>query len=638
MSVTRAFAITGEQLELTITFMEDNTGQVFDPYLIEQVDILLADGQSVIETISSGSITKISLGKYKVVTQVIDSPGLIQDRWLYRLSDGGAVKTSTEVTNVTQAPEFPISVESQDALPRDSAVILRPLLLMIEFRDDQTGELFDPFEVRQVEILEDDGSTIIQVIEAINRIGVGRYRIQADGIITSRTILDRWYFTAESGEEERIHTQDTQVYDQASLGDTTIEGVAIPEMLHCDIGPHDAEVVLVGSIEKIGVTFKDTDNLPINPNQLSLCVTQTSGAAEFGDIYLPSSLRDPDPPRIINPSPGRFEFPLGLDNDVSGAKNNTNQRKDLLFNWRASSVAGVSAYSTIDPGINLDSSVVWTAVVKGTPGEFINISYVDPGTPDATLSFSRDGSIIVVNMATNSLSMPVTTAANIIAAVPLNTLLSEIVSVELPTGTTGLGIVGPVVPTFLTGGIDASDELVVCQNVRVITHRMCSLLQKLRLQIDKSLKMVDQNPDAPSYLGYTSGHLVTYIEQGVQIINAYQPSGVFTLDNYPYAAYEFTLVEASLMAGVMSQQLFAIDTDVPNWSDQGNTFVIQHQPQLAQYLNWLSQRLDKMIPMLKMNFVSSGSLHIEAGPNYRLAQLIDAAPSGSLFRNVFFKA
>ncbi|KKM17779.1 hypothetical protein LCGC14_1672350, partial [marine sediment metagenome] len=105
----------------------------------------------------------------------------------------------------------------------------------------------------------------------------------------------------------------------------------------------------------------------------------------------------------------------------------------------------------------------------------------------------------------------------------------------------------------------------------------------------------------------------------------------------PYSGYEFTLIESALMAGVMSQQLFAVDTDIPSWNDQGNAFVIQHAPQLASYLNWLAARLDKMIPMLKLNFVSSGSLHIEAGPSFRLATLLNAAPSGSLFRNIYFK-
>jgi len=639
MPVTRANAVTGSQLDLTITFREDNTGKVFDPYSVEQVDILLADGQTIVETISSGSITRIELGKYKVTTQIISQAGLVQDRWLYRLKDGGAIKTSIEVTNISQSPSQPIAVESQDALPRDSAVVLRPLLLTVEFRDDQTGELFDPKEVRQVEILEDNGSTVIQLIASITRIGVGKYRIQADAVTTQRTILDRWYFTAENGEDERTHTQDTQVYDQASLGNVSVEEISVPEVLHSDVGPQDAEVVLIASVEKIGVTFKDTNGIPINPAQLSLDVTNSNGASVLFDEYLPAATRNPDPPRIINSSAGRFEFPFGLDNGSTDPtkKNKTNTRCDALFTWRASSVAGVKAAVTIDPIVNPNSSIIWTSVTYGTPGEFINITYVSPGTPNALLSIVRDGSNIVVNLATNAISTVITAAADIIAEVANNDEVFEIVETTLPSGETGLGVVVPVSATYLIGGVDASEELVVCQNVRVITHRICSLLQRLRLQIDKSVKLVKTDPDSPCYLGYTDGQLVTYLEHGLQIINAYQPSGVFSLDNYPYSAYEFTLIEASLMAGVMSQELFAIDTDVPNWSDQGNTFVIQHQPQLAQYLNWLSTRLDKMIPQLKLNFVSSGSLHIEAGPNFRLAQLIDAAPSGSLFRNVYFK-
>lgn len=639
MSVTRANAITGEQLELTITFREDNTGKLFDPFVVEQVDILLADGQTIIQTIPSGSIVRVDLGKYKVTTQVITNAGLIQDRWLYRLKDAGAIKTAIEVTNISEAPSQPASVESSNALPRSSAVILRPILLTIEFRDDQTGELFDPYEVRQVEILEDDGSTIIQTILSANRIGVGKYRIQADAISTPRTILDRWYFTAESGEEERTHTQDTQVYDQSALGSTSVSQLTVPEVLCSDVEQHDAEVVLIGSVEKIGVTFKDTNNIPVNPAQLSLCITNQNGGTILGDIYLPEDERDPDPPRIINPSDGRFEFPLGLDNgSVNPLKTNkTLTRGELLFTWRASSVAGVNAYSLIDPGVNPDSSILWTATSVGTPGEFISIKYVDPGTSNASLLLERDGSEITITLATDAGSVITTTAVDIVNELANYDNILEIISATIPSGDTGLGVVGTVPATYLAGGVDASEELVVGQVVKIITHRVYGLLQQLRLQIDKALKFVNTDPENPTYLGYTNGQLVTYIEQGLQIINAYQPSGVFSFDNYPYSSYGFTLIEASLLAGVMSQQLFAVDTDIPNWSDQGNTFVIQHQPQLAQYLNWLSQRLDKMIPMLKLNFVSSGSLHIEAGPNYRLTQLINAAPAGALFRNVFFK-
>lgn len=644
MAVTRANAIVGEQLELTITFREDNTGQLFDPYSFEQVDILYADGQTIIETIPNTSITRIGLGQYQVTTQVIAESGMIQDRWLYRIQDGGVIKTSIEITNVSPSPTTSTATESSDALPRHSAVILRPILLTIEFRDDQTGELFDPSEVRQVDILENDGTTLIESITSITRIGVGKYRIQANAISTPQTILDKWYFTTQTGNPEEYHIQDTQVYDQSILGtsdllcDTTAD--ATSEVLYSDVGPTDAEIVLLNSIEKIGITFKDENDQLINPARVSMELTCINGTQLLADTYLPVSDRDPNPPRIINPSAGRFEFPLGLDNPYTTdgtKKNKTTTRVDYLLTWRASAIAGVKSYVTIS-GSNPNSSILWTAVNEGTPGDFISVEYVDPGIPDSPLSIIRDGALVTVSLETNAAAAIISTAEDIVNAITADENVSEIITAEIPLGETGLGVVDAVIVTYLADGIDASEELIVCQNIKVITHRICALLQKLRLQIDKAIKLVNNDPENPCFLGYTNGQLATYLENGLHIINAYQPSGTFTLDNYPYSAFEFTLIEASLLAGVMSQELFAVDTDVPNWNDQGNAFVIQHQPQLAQYLNWLSQRLDKIIPMLKLNFVSSGSLHIEAGPNFRLAALIDAAPSGALFRNVFFKA
>lgn len=172
------------------------------------------------------------------------------------------------------------------------------------------------------------------------------------------------------------------------------------------------------------------------------------------------------------------------------------------------------------------------------------------------------------------------------------------------------------------------------QKVKVIQPRMASLIPDLRLIIDKSKKLAA--PDSGCYLGYTDINLVSYIEGGLQTINAYQPSLTFTIDNFPFT-YKQVLVDAALITGVISQQLYAIDTDIPNYNDQGTSFVITHQAQLAGFLNQITARLDKLIPMMKLQLLSPGSLHIQMGPNYRLSQIMEAAPSGALFRNVFFK-
>ena len=109
-----------------------------------------------------------------------------------------------------------------------------------------------------------------------------------------------------------------------------------------------------------------------------------------------------------------------------------------------------------------------------------------------------------------------------------------------------------------------------------------------------------------------------------------------SVEQFPYE-YVFVLLQCGLVAGVMSQNLFAVDTDMPNYSDQGNSFVIDHGTKLAAFLNQVTAQLDKMIPVMKLKFVRSGSLHIQAGPNYRMSTLLSAAPNGALFRNIYFK-
>jgi hypothetical protein len=175
----------------------------------------------------------------------------------------------------------------------------------------------------------------------------------------------------------------------------------------------------------------------------------------------------------------------------------------------------------------------------------------------------------------------------------------------------------------------------VVQTVRIVTGRTLSLIDDFRGLIDKSLKAVSEDPSDPCFLGYTDSMLARYLEGGLNTWNMYEPYPTFnTIDDFPMQ-YEEGLLEAGLLIGVMSQELFAVDTDIPNYSAQGQAFVIQHQPQLAQYFNKMAQRLDKLIPIAKLKLVRSGSIHTEIGPNFRLQTIISAAPNGALFRNFF---
>lgn len=185
----------------------------------------------------------------------------------------------------------------------------------------------------------------------------------------------------------------------------------------------------------------------------------------------------------------------------------------------------------------------------------------------------------------------------------------------------------------------ASSEVAdVIQVARVVSAMTLALLPDFRLLIDKSAKLVDESPDDPVYLGYTDAQLISYLIGGLSTINAYQPYPMWaSLDTFPTQYFRQILFDAGLLVGVMSQELFSIDSDIDQWSDQGNVFTISHQPKLAAFLNGLAARLDKSVPAMKKHSVSSGSIHIEIGPSYRLAQLVAAAPSGALFRNVFFQ-
>lgn len=190
--------------------------------------------------------------------------------------------------------------------------------------------------------------------------------------------------------------------------------------------------------------------------------------------------------------------------------------------------------------------------------------------------------------------------------------------------------------TFVWTASDAlhpSESTEILQAVYIMPVGFLQLLPHLRLIIDKAVKLV--NEPEKCFLGYTDGMLVQYMLDGLQRINTYQPSVFFTPDNFPYRGFASILVEAGLICGVESQTLFAIDTDVTSYNDQGQSFVINHQQPLAMFLNNLTSNLDKRIPLFKLHFVNTGSVYTQVGPSFRLQSLLSAAPSGSLFRNVF---
>lgn len=167
--------------------------------------------------------------------------------------------------------------------------------------------------------------------------------------------------------------------------------------------------------------------------------------------------------------------------------------------------------------------------------------------------------------------------------------------------------------------------------VRVVsagTMRRIILLQNL---LDKASKTAD--PDAP--IGYTPGQFSQWLDGGLQYINALPPWPSWsTVDDFPFV-HEQTLLEASMCVGLSGQLLFAIDTDIPNYVDNGNSFPLDHHPRLLATLQHIAGRLDQYVPKLKTQYVTSGHLHVRQGPQFRIATLVGMAPNGALFRNLF---
>lgn len=184
-------------------------------------------------------------------------------------------------------------------------------------------------------------------------------------------------------------------------------------------------------------------------------------------------------------------------------------------------------------------------------------------------------------------------------------------------------------------GAAGSEPVNIVQVANVVTVRTMSLLPTLRRIVDKAAKQVDDDPDDPVFVGYHDWMLVDALEGGLGWINAFQPYPMWaSIDDFPIETHGRILIDGAVMDTLTSQEIFAVDTDL-NFSDQGNSFIIEHQPKLSSILNMTWQRLSQMVPPMKWQYVQSGAVHVQAGPSFRFQQLIDASPSGALFRNMF---
>lgn len=179
-----------------------------------------------------------------------------------------------------------------------------------------------------------------------------------------------------------------------------------------------------------------------------------------------------------------------------------------------------------------------------------------------------------------------------------------------------------------------SEEMTSTQVLEIVSSRVLSLLPRLKMQIDRSWKVVDL--DSGCFLGTTTAMLVLFLRSGLEMINSYQPYPLFyNLDAFPIGHYAEILIKAATYIAIESQMLFALDTDTQSYSANGHSFQLMHQAPLAAYLAQLRTELDSRIPPFKRLFVNSGTCKTVVRPDYTWASLLSAAPYGSTFRGMY---
>lgn len=179
-----------------------------------------------------------------------------------------------------------------------------------------------------------------------------------------------------------------------------------------------------------------------------------------------------------------------------------------------------------------------------------------------------------------------------------------------------------------------SEELVSTQVIEIVSSRLLSIIPRLRLQLDRSLKLVDISQYC--FLGYTTPMLVLFLRSGLELLSSYQPYiSWLNLDAFPIEQYAEILIKAATYVALESQMLFALDTDQASFSVNSHSYSLLHQAPLAAYLSQLKADLDSRVPKFKLHFVRSGTCKTCIAPGYAFSALLSTAPYGSTFRGIY---
>lgn len=156
-----------------------------------------------------------------------------------------------------------------------------------------------------------------------------------------------------------------------------------------------------------------------------------------------------------------------------------------------------------------------------------------------------------------------------------------------------------------------------------------SWFPRLRLQVDKSMKIVNNN-----FIGFTDAQLFYYLQGGLDEINFYPPVTSLQLGSFP-ATFGQLLVDSATVVALHSQGMFSIDTDAGIYSDQGFSYTVDHFSKLNTVLDGLLVGIRESLSRVKLQFYNGGSITVQVVPYYPLGIALSVSPSQSLFRNLF---
>jgi len=423
--------------------------------------------------------------------------------------------------------------------------------------------------------------------------------------------------------------------------------------LSIQVQSHSIELALTNTTTRIGISVTNEDGRPVDPKELKLTVMDSSEQALFTDVLYPGpgEVVSPTPSRIVRSGRGLYYFPYGTDNssgypatffgsappappwDIS-----VNNLLRLSFDSKPFlTVTLTAAIPTAATAAEIIKSINQALVASPNYGELYSsaarfhsvascasntLFLTSPLTGCVCESKVEIDQSIVGNAATILFGVIPTTVL-----VSGNTAFKEVQSLlSNRTGTAG----DSLFHWQVTAG-QALGSASVLQVVKVASPRAFALLPYFRTEIDKALKSV--HPDG-SRVGYTDAQLMGYLALAVTEINAYQPITNFTIENFPSRDFMMILIWTATLVALLSQGLFAVDTDI-EYSDRGASFRNDHTGKIQGFVSTVTARLEARMQAFKLQFVGVGLVKIEAGANYRLATMLQAAPSGSLFRGLF---